>query len=317
MRDALTPLLAKQNTRYREAVDPEKRLFIGLYVLAHEPATCDVIGKVFGIGAATVSDIFEEFCDALIQKFKGRICFPFSGPALERVIDAFEGHKGLKNCAGAIDCTHINHLQPIRTEGVEDYHDRNKNYSTVLQAIVDHNSRFLNVCIGYPGSVHDARIFTDCDWLEQMSTGHIMQGPIKEVSGVLIAPYLIGDAAYPLSKFMIKPYPGINLSMRQAHFNYILSSTRMSVECAFGQVKSRFRILSGKMLFRLPRKIVKTIGSGCILHNICKDMDDPWADDAQAHPEVDEVMDDAGDANVQSGATVRNAVADSLFVNDD
>ena len=54
------------------AVDPEKRIFIGLYVLAYEPATCDrhtsdVIGKVFGVGAATVSDIFEEFCDALIK----------------------------------------------------------------------------------------------------------------------------------------------------------------------------------------------------------------------------------------------------------
>lgn len=165
--------------------------------------------------------------------------------------------------------------------------------------------------------MHDARIFTESDWLEQMSAGHIMQAPIKEVNGVLIAPYLIGDAAIPFSKIMMKPYPGVNLSRRQAHFKYILSSTRMPVECAFGQVKSRFRILSGKLVFRLPRKTVKTIGSACILHNVCKDMDDPWADDAQAPPEEDEVMDDAGDANVQSGATVPNTLADSLFVYDD
>ena len=100
---------------------------------------------------------------------------------------------------------------------------------------MDHESRFLNVCIGYPGSVHhdDARIFAESDWLEHMSAGHIMQAPIKEVNGVLITPYLIGDAAYPLSKFMIKPHSGINLSERQAQFNYIHSSTRMPVECAF------------------------------------------------------------------------------------
>lgn len=79
VRDALTPLLAKQNTRFREAVDPEKRIFIGLYVLAHEPATCDVIGKVFGVGAAIVSDILEEFCDALIYTFRTDSAFPSMG----------------------------------------------------------------------------------------------------------------------------------------------------------------------------------------------------------------------------------------------
>ena len=63
---------------------------------------------------------------------------------------------------------------------------------------------------------------------------------------------------------------------------------------------------------------MKTIGSAFyILHNICKDMGDPWAVDAQEPPEEEEERDDAGDANVPSGASVRNTLAQSLVINDE
>ena len=40
-----------------------------------------------------------------------------------------------------------------------DYYNRKGDYSMVLQGLVGANYRFLNVCIVWPGSVHDARVF--------------------------------------------------------------------------------------------------------------------------------------------------------------
>lgn len=40
-----------------------------------------------------------------------------------------------------------------------DWYDRDHNYSMILQAIVDSNMRFIDAFAGFPGSIHDAKVF--------------------------------------------------------------------------------------------------------------------------------------------------------------
>ena len=56
---------------------------------------------------------------------------------------------------GAIDGSHIPIITP--THSPTDYYNRKGFHSIVLQVLVDHLYRFLNVYVGWPGNVHDAR----------------------------------------------------------------------------------------------------------------------------------------------------------------
>lgn len=54
---------------------------------------------------------------------------------------------------------------------------------------------------------------------------------------------LVGDEAFALTPFMMRPYPRANnLNLQQKVFNYRLSQARKVVECAFGILTARWRI---------------------------------------------------------------------------
>lgn len=95
--------------------------------------------------------------------------------------------------------------------------------------------------------------------------------------------HILGDAAYPLKKYLITPYrdgiylitPYGNLTQEQRNFNYKFSACRVKIENAFGLLKTRFR-----QLMRLDFNTVERscIIACCALHNLCicnaDDLDD-------------------------------------------
>lgn len=80
--------------------------------------------------------------------------------------------------------------------------------------------------------------------------------------------YILADSAYPLRKEVMVPYKDNgHLTRNQKEFNRKLSSCRIVVEHAFGELKQRFRQLYFLKLRKVER-IVKVIHSGCVLHNL-------------------------------------------------
>ena len=66
----------------------------------------------------------------------------------------------------------------------------------------------------------------------------------------------------------MRPYTNAKLTAKEQYFNYRISRARMVTECAYGQLKGRWRILMRKCE-SLPEE-VKMITLACmVLHNIC------------------------------------------------
>lgn len=80
--------------------------------------------------------------------------------------------------------------------------------------------------------------------------------------------YLIGDPAYPLSKFCLKEYQACN-SSGEVIFNNMLRTATNQIECAFGRLKARWGFLSRKV--DLKFESVPTVVYSCfVLHNFCE-----------------------------------------------
>ena len=57
----------------------------------------------------------------------------------------------------AVDGCHVPIIGPRQSP--EDYVNRKGFPSLILQELVDCNYLFLDICVGWPGKVHDARVF--------------------------------------------------------------------------------------------------------------------------------------------------------------
>ena len=126
----------------------------------------------------------------------------------------------------------------------------------------------MDFACGYPGSMHDARVLRRSTIFQRAENGNILTQPTVNVTGHDIGPYLLGDSAYPLSPWLMKPYPEGTRDPREIAFNKELSSARVKVECAFGVLKSRWRILLKRFDSGIPFAVRNAVACA-VLQNIC------------------------------------------------
>ena len=88
--------------------------------------------------------------------------------------------------------------------------------------------------------IHDSTLFQSSTLYENLTNGNIEFGEAHKVKGVAVPPIILGDGAFPLKSWLMKPFGSANISRMQRNFNYRRSRARMVTECAFGLLKSRW-----------------------------------------------------------------------------
>ena len=187
---------------------------------------------------------------------------------LKETIDLFEKKCGFPQCAGAIDGSHIPIIAP--TECHTDYFNRKGWHSIILQGVVGPTYKFWDINVGWPGRVHDARVFSRSSIYKRASEGSLFPRMDREIDGVNVPILLIGDPAYPLYEWLMKPFSDTGrLSGDQHTFNYRLSCARNVVENAYGRLKARWRCLLKRNDCHL-HTVCEQVVTCCTLHNICE-----------------------------------------------
>uniref|UniRef100_A0A452GLE3 Putative nuclease HARBI1 n=1 Tax=Gopherus agassizii TaxID=38772 RepID=A0A452GLE3_9SAUR len=259
--DLLSPALKRHNTKMRAALTVEKRVAIALWKLAM-PDSYWSVGNQFGVGKSTVGAAVMQVAKAIIKLLLRKVVTLGN---VQVIVDGFAA-MGFPNCGGAIDGTHIPILAPEH-QGTQ-YINRKGYFSMVLQALVDHKGRFTNIHVGWPGRVHDARVFRNTTLFKRLQQGNYFPDQKITVGDVEMPVVILGDPAYPLMPWLMKPYTG-SLDSSQELFNYRLSKCRMVVECAFGRLKARWRTLLTRSDLS-QTNVPFVIAACCVLHNLCE-----------------------------------------------
>ena len=102
----------------------------------------------------------------------------------------------------------------------EDYFNRKRYYSFVVQGIVDASGAYLSVSTGFPGSMHDARILRLSNFYSLAEDKQILTTPCMDLNGTQIRPLILGDSAYPPKSWLMRPFQDNGaLNPAQRHFN--------------------------------------------------------------------------------------------------
>ena len=263
----LSPALRRTNTVLRRPLSVERRVAVTLWCLA-TPTEYRTIAHLFGIARSTVCEIVHETCQCILDVLmKDYIKFP-SGDRLDRTVNEFKVKWGVPQCIGAIDGCHVPISAPSHLH--TDYYNRKGWYSMLIQGLVDANYCFLDVCVGWPGSVHDARVFANSVLYNEIEHNYILTNSTMIVSGVHIPIYMIGDSAYPLKTWVMKPFAhNTDLNEQQRNYNYRVCRARIVSEIAFGRLKARWRRLLKRNDMSIEN-IPNVITAACVLHNICE-----------------------------------------------
>ena len=137
------------------------------------------------------------------------------------------------------------------------------------QAICNAFGQFIDVEVKSPGSLHDARVFSNCEVQKCFSEGKLDLFYKELLPGEECVPQLLlGDPAYPLLPYIMKEFDYCS-NNEEVIFDQMLRDTRNQIECAFGRLKARWRILLRPMDIPV-QKLPNVIFACFVLRNFCQ-----------------------------------------------
>lgn len=297
----LEPFIERQVTWYKIPLSVQLRVCVYLFWTGHG-VSLPVLDQLFGIGRSSAGfiiwDIVQNITEHLYRQY---IVFPDRAEAQTLAIRTeHRTQMKLPQCFLFYDGVHIPIIRPA--EDGDTYFNRTGFYSVTSLMACDVYRRFRYVLTGFPGSVHDATLWKECDLEAKIDVISPSHRPPQVVRCVTIAPgnepdsvveiplFALGDSAFGNSHNRATTFEQAQIRNcpNTLKLNKLLSSARYVVECAFGILKSRFRIMSRPLHCAVnnPERVAFHIDACVFLHNFCIDEIDVWEMDAEEEQEM-------------------------------
>ena len=247
---SVEPLLPQYRKKTNSPLSPVQQLSVAqrFFATGDFQISC---GDFQGISQSTVCRMVHRVTNAIATLSSQEIVFPDDTSETNKW---FLEYCGLPAISGVVDGSHI----PIQSPGGTDaelFRCRKTFFSFNTQFVCDERLRIIDVVSGWPGSTHDSRIWNNSKLITDFETG-VRQG------------ILLGDSAYPLTPYLMTPYPHPPNSRAKGKFNKALCKARGSIERCIGVLKRRWPCLSRGL--RCSHTNVPNIIVACaVLHNLC------------------------------------------------
>jgi hypothetical protein len=242
--------------------------------------------------------------DAINNCQQLKIKFPQTYGEQEMIAEGFRKVSSAKfdNCVGCIDCMLVWIDKPNKKEisktkiGAKRFFSgRKKKFGMILQAVCDHNRKFVDVDISQPASTSDYLTFC---------TSKLLNDKLSKEGFLKNGFTLFGDNAYVNTGFMTTPFKSVSGGVLDA-FNYYHSQVRINIECAFGTLIHRWGCLRKPIPVNISiAKVSSLVKCLCILHNFCIDIRLSEKDGESGNciqPMIDDstsIMTNGGDINI-------------------
>ncbi|XP_052739427.1 uncharacterized protein LOC128198369 [Bicyclus anynana] len=262
---SITQYIAKNNIT-RDTLCPEERLTITLRFLS-SGLSYRKIAQEFLVGKSTVSKIISETACIIWDILQPQEMPEPSEELWLEIAKRYYKKTNYPNCIGSIDGKHIRIRKPPKSGS--NYFNYKKFFSIVLLAVADANCSFIAIDVGACGRNADSNIFKESGFGKKLACGSLKIPNSTKLpnSNGLPQPFVfLGDEAFGLQKHILRPFPNKSLNKEERIYNYRHSRARRCVECAFGILTSKWRVLHTPIATNVNTTIA-IVKAVCILHN--------------------------------------------------
>ncbi|XP_024005317.1 protein ALP1-like [Eutrema salsugineum] len=260
--EELDATVTKKNTMLRDAIPAPKRVGVCVWRLA-TGAPLRHVSERFGLGISTCHKLVIEVCRAIYDVLMPKYLRWPSDSETQSTKERFESIHKIPNVVGSIYTTHIPIIAPkvhVAAYFNKRHTERNQktSYSITVQGVVNADGIFTDVCIGNPGSLTDDQILDKSSLSRQ-----------RAARGMLRDGWIVGNAGFPLTDWLLVPYARQNLTWTQHGFNENIGEIQKIATAAFERLKGRWACLQKRTEVKL-QDLPYVLGACCVLHNICE-----------------------------------------------
>ena len=244
----------------------DERLALALRYLA-TGESFQSLSYQFRISLNGVSYIIKGCCKAIAEHLIPLfVKIPSSEQEWFEISRIFDRRWNYPHALGAIDGKHVTIRKP--RNGGSYYYNYKHTHSIILLAIAGPEYECFYADVGSNGRVNDSGVWNKSSLLKSIENGSVtLPQPDTLPNGDKVPYVFLGDDAFALKSFMMKPYPQQNLTLGKRVYNYRHSRARRISENLFGILANRWRIFFTTINLE-PDHVQYVILSALTLHNM-------------------------------------------------